>query len=440
MNSSTKEDIIFYLDLTKDLLKKKDILKAIKFYIDEKNKENIKSRYGVLIFQEEGNPTFITDKKDSDIISKAIEENWKTRSKTTSFFENGLFYILSYISETVRKKSKFNRIIVITDTPSDLNEEYQEALFNLISKVKHFPTFIDVIRIVESDTRFQKDDVKLTILASDTKGGLFYVQDKKEFSSIIKKLIKNKQIATIFTDRPNTFEIDKDDYAFYNNLAKKLKFPELHEEKRCFLCQQDICPICEQVEDTLKKCEDCGVLFHNCCVTDYSIDNNIGIPHIFRCPNCQVLLQIEEASIVDEVPFIQEKDSKEIEVETSIEGSEDKRTVIPETKIVEVSEAKANIKPVQFPPSDHPAKTVRIGGFFGSTFQLSKVGDKIMYQKPQGNVTTDSTQSPKSENEVNYWKPSVSRKEHSIRFCRECGAQIKSNNQKICSKCGIVLD
>ncbi|MFW9972999.1 MAG: hypothetical protein ACFFDF_22630, partial [Candidatus Odinarchaeota archaeon] len=75
------EDIYFYLDLTKDLLKKKEIVKSIKYYIEEKNKVNIKGHYSLLIFQEEGNPIFINDKKDSEIIAKSIEENWKTRPK-----------------------------------------------------------------------------------------------------------------------------------------------------------------------------------------------------------------------------------------------------------------------------------------------------------------------------------------------------------------------
>ena len=90
----------------------------------------------MLIFQELGNPIFITDKKDSDIILNAVEENWKNRPKNESFFENGCFYIFSYIAETVRKKSKRNRIIIITDTPSDLSEDYTEALFGLVSKIK----------------------------------------------------------------------------------------------------------------------------------------------------------------------------------------------------------------------------------------------------------------------------------------------------------------
>ena len=61
--NSTYEDVFFYLDLTKDILKKKELIKAINHYITEKNKINIIGHYGLLIFQEEGNPIFITDKK-----------------------------------------------------------------------------------------------------------------------------------------------------------------------------------------------------------------------------------------------------------------------------------------------------------------------------------------------------------------------------------------
>ena len=90
------EDTYLYLDLSKDVLKKKDIIKTIKYFIDEKNKINIKGHYSILIFQEEGNPVFITDKKDAAIIAKAISENWSSRPKEVCFFENGLFYIFSY--------------------------------------------------------------------------------------------------------------------------------------------------------------------------------------------------------------------------------------------------------------------------------------------------------------------------------------------------------
>ena len=249
------EDVYLYLDLTKEILKKKEIIKSIKYYIEEKNKANLKGRYSLLIFQEEGNPIFITDKKDSGIIANSIEENWKNRPKEQSFFENGLFYIFSYIAETVRKKSKFNRIIVITDTPSDLSDDYQEALFNLVSKIKNFPTFIDIIRVSKEDQRFFSDDVKLNMLASDTKGGIFYIKDKKEFTDTIKKLVKSKQYVTTFVDRPELIKITKEDYAFYNHLAKSLKRSD-EMNLVCHFCGEEICPVCADVHDIPLVCED----------------------------------------------------------------------------------------------------------------------------------------------------------------------------------------
>ena len=59
-----KEDVYFYLDLTKDLIKKKDIIKAIKYYVEEKNKINI-------------NPKEVADFKWINIneLKKDIKEN-----------------------------------------------------------------------------------------------------------------------------------------------------------------------------------------------------------------------------------------------------------------------------------------------------------------------------------------------------------------------------
>jgi hypothetical protein len=412
------EDCYIYLDLTKDLLKKKDLIKYIKFYIEEKNKINIKGHYGILIFQEEGNPVFITDKKDSSIITKAIEENWKSRAKTTSYFENGLFYVFGYIAETTRKKSKFNRVIVITDTPSDLNEEYQEALFNLVTKIKHFPTFIDIIRLTEQETRFQKDDVKLNILASDTKGGIFYVKDKKEFSSIIKKLIKSKQIVSLFADRPDEMKISSEDYAFYNNLAKKLIKGNFQQKLDCEICQKEVCPVCSKDTDIPMICNDCKTAYHLCCITEHTINHNIGIPHIFRCPKCDVLLKIDQNLIVGT------EDLENVSVEEYI--SEE----TPE--LVNADEAKAPIPNVPDIPSTHqptiqsesPAiesdssdgeeKIIRVGGFFGKVYTVKKEGGKLVYSR-----TSEPGKKPKLK----------------ITICPECGENIPSESS-FCPRCG----
>lgn len=442
------EDIYFYLDLTKDLLKKKEIVKAIKYYIEEKNKINVNSHFSLLIFQEEGNPIFIMDKKDSGIITKSIEENWKSRPKEQSFFENGLFYIFSYIAETVRKKSKFNRILVITDTPSDLSEDYQEALFNLVSKIKNFPTFIDIIRVSEKDKRFFSDDVKLNMLSSDTKGGIFYVQDRKEFFEVIKKLIKTKQFVSTFVDRPDRIRITKEDYAFYNHLAKSLKKAENVEGLVCYFCKEEVCPVCTDIYDIPLVCEDCNSSFHNCCVTNYVINHNIGIPNIFRCPNneCDVLLKIDEDEIIEvsgEVEISSVKKYLEEDILEKITKKFPKVKPLPPLastiKNEKIKKGESLAITNNIPVEEKTVKTVRIGGFFGKLYTVKKVGDKIVYEKT---TQTAFKPSPTNQNgKILTTKKIISsnnekeKKKASFFICPHCGTQMNSQQFR-CPNCG----
>ena len=448
---SPHEDVFFYLDLAKDILKKKEVIKAIKYYISEKNKTNIKGHYGLLIFQEEGNPIFITDKKDSSIIENAIEENWKSRPKKQSFFENGLFYIFSYIAESIQKKSRHNRIIIITDTPSDLSEDYTEALFGLVSKIKVIPTFIDIIRVSEKEERFFKDDVKLNILSSDTNGGIFYLSEKKDFLSIIKKLTKTKLIVNLFVDKSEKIKIHKDDYDFYSNLAKSLKPSQTDDVGlKCHLCQEEICPCCADINDTLQLCEGCGAAFHNCCVTNYTIQNNIGIPHIFRCPKCEILLKIRQDEIV--TPF-------EDTVETIDEYLESEEESMDPDEVASISEPEPEPIDVDASTStevsNQGTQKVRIGGFFGKTYTMKKEGDKLVYEKVSSlnnnknshhlDVKETNSTAPlnlKKPEIPKFWNPSENRKRPTFINCPGCGRQLKEKdiNKQSCSYCGFKLD
>ncbi|MFX1323340.1 MAG: RING finger protein [Promethearchaeota archaeon] len=448
-----KEDVYFYLDLTKELLKKKEIIKAIKYYIQEKNKINIKGHYSLLVFQTEGNPVFITDKKDAGIITNSIEENWKKRPKDQSFFENGLFYIFSYIAETVRKKSKFNRIIVITDTPSDLSEDYQEALFNLVSVIKNFPTFIDIIRISESDKRFFSDDVKLNMLASDTKGGIFYIQDRKEFFDIIKKLIKTKQSPGTFIDQPDLIKISEEDYAFYHNLAKPLKKVDKSDENLvCYFCKEELCPVCSDIYDIPSICEDCNTSFHNCCLTNYTINHNIGIPNILRCPSCDVLLRIDEDEIIEvsgEVEVSTVKYYMKREVLDKVPINLPKVKPLP-TLGAAGSEHLREIKLEPIPmvnkdsPEREPIKTIRIGGFFGKVYTVKKVRDKIVYERVSKQTTFTPNNSTikkerdrfKNNNTSQNSRHNRAKKQASFVICQQCGTQINPSKDKNCPNCG----
>jgi len=437
------EDIYFYLDLTKDLLKKKEIIKSIKYYIEEKNKININGHYSLLIFQEEGNPIFINDKKGSEIIIKSIEENWKTRPKKQSYFENGLFYIFSYIAETVRKKSKYNRIIIITDTPSDLSEDYQEALFNLVSKIKNFPTFIDIIRVSAISERFFSDDVKLNMLSSDTKGGIFYIKDKKEFSEVIKKLVKTKQFVSTFVDKPELIKISKEDYAFYNHLAKSLKKPENVEGLVCYFCNEEVCPVCTDIYDLPLICEDCNSSFHNCCVTNHVINHNIGIPNIFRCPNrdCDVLLKLDEDEIIEvsgEVKLTTVKEYLEVDISKKIGKGLPTVKPLPRSITIEKEKKESSTTPVE----GDTVKTIRIGGFFGKVYTVRKVGDKIVYEKTTQTAFKPSSNTKKREKitskETYELKNNGGRKKPNFIICTQCGTQNKTQQLR-CSNCGYKL-
>ncbi|TFF89348.1 MAG: hypothetical protein EU548_07620 [Promethearchaeota archaeon] len=497
--SSVQEDVFFYIDLSKEHIKIKNIIKIIEDYIEEKNKINMLGHFGVLIFQEEGNPIFITGQKVAEEIVSAIEDNWKDRAREQSYFENGLFYIFSHIAETVRKKSKFNRVIVLSDTPSDLSEEYQEALFNLVAKIKYFPTFIDIIRITEEDQRFFKDDVKLNILASDTKGGIFYVSDRKELKNIFKKLVKNKQLVDTFTDQPDQLEVDKETYLYYDHLAKNL----IHRhgsQKQCYFCQERLCPICMDKNDVPLECPDCGQAYHIHCAVNYTINHNIGIPHVWRCPECDTLLKVSESEFIG----VDEEEGENISVQDYLsmenEGLKPEQPIYNESEDFSIPEKVSNDEPViksvedvkieeVQPPekliftsnqdkkrkddsigdpsavSDEinaqETKRVRIGGFFGKVYSVKKVGDKIVYDK---STSTNSSVNPNSEKNQDlisvqdvslrknngktsdYWKPpsDLTRDEEDedksrVQICPVCGKLLGSGVNKFCPHCGSEL-
>ena len=331
-----------------------------------------------------------------------------------------MFYIFSYIAETVRKKSKLNRIIIITDTPSDLSEEYQNALFDLVSKIKHFPTYIDIIRILPEDTRLQKDDVKLNILASDTKGGIFYIHNKKEFNKIIKKLVKSKQPVSTFTDRPDEIKIKTEDYDFYNKLAKHLKAPLVDQGLECYFCNDEVCPVCTNVKDRVLICEDCKTGFHTCCTINYTMNHNIGIPHIFRCPSCDVLLQINQNLIIGteepETISIEDYLVKD-EPPQEIEENPINPMISNDTSLVQSQENSENYTTPEYDEKieSYTEKTIKVGGFFGKLYNVKKIGDKLLYTR---------VDMPGKEKKLK------------IKICPQCGASINSKGSSICDNCG----
>lgn len=409
------EEFIFYIDLITNFLKKKSLAKAISAFIKEKDKFNILTSYGVVIFQKDENPVNVYDLKDSGTVLNTINDAWETRENEHSYLENGLYEILAYIFRKSRKARKNYRVIIISDTPSKLPEDYYNALYDLLIKAKKFSAFIDIIRV--GDEKFYEDDVKLKVISSETYGGTFYCPDEKLLQNILGSLIQNKKEFKIIKSGDDE-QILEEDKVFYERLAVDLisLSPEDHEV--CDICEQELCPICEAHSDEIHKCFNCSAKFHSCCAAKYSLAKNIGFNHIFRCLQCETLLKLDE----EFVNMIYEEDLEEELPKIDL------REPIPKP-IIE--------QPVDIPESTPPLETkkVRVGGFFGQeiTINTKNMKKEIISEIPASKKSQEQSIS------ITSLKPPRRKGTATIRLCKICGATCGAN-ERICPICGVKLD
>ena len=454
------EEFIFYVDLEKQFLKKKILIKGISNFVKEKEKFNSSSSYGIILFQIKDNPVTQYDEVDSDVITNIIDQKWEERETEKSYFENGLFEALSYIFRKSREARKNYRVIVITDTPSTLSEEYHNALYDLLIKARYFNTFIDIIRVGEE--KFYEDDVKLKVITSETHGGVFYCYEPKLFQDILLSLVQNKSEFTVI--KPDAqIPIQKEDKIFYEKLAVDLISLDQDDEEVCDICEREMCPICEAYSDEIHKCYNCNAKYHACCAAQYSIANPVGFKHLFRCIKCDTLLKLEEEFVeliyqeeheelmeTTEVNPLEET-SQSIEEEYEEPEYEDiANEVISETelstpleKIKIIDEIKIDLPKPRKPPSlrssppvkeEFEEKKVRVGGYFGQEITVKSKLNNNEPSKAVGSMTGD-TYEPKSPISIASLKPP---KKTTIKLCKICGATL--SNVHICPTCGAKVD
>ncbi len=425
-DSINSEEFIFYIDLISDFLKKKSLMKAINSFIKEKDKFNALSSYGVVIFQKNENPINEYDIKDSDSVLNAINDAWGTRETAQSYLENGLYEILAYIFRKSRESRKNYRVIIISDTPSKLSEDYYNALYDLLIKAKKFSAFIDIIRV--GNEKFYEDDVKLKIISSETHGGMFYCQDEKLLQNILGALVQNKkEFKVIKTD-----EIDHvlaEDKVFYERLAVDLISLSPDDEEICTICEQELCPICEAHSDEIHKCFNCSAKFHSCCAARYSLAKNIGFKHIYRCPQCETLLKLDEEYV--NMIYEEELEEEYPEIETE-------RVIPPESEEVEYEQEQLEeevslegLKPPT-PPPDATTK-LKVGGFFGKEIEIKL--------KKESKPTAETQQPIKGVEKpvsITTLKPPRKRGVGSIKLCKICGTTLQNTNN--CPICGAKVD
>lgn len=427
------EEFIFYIDLLSDYLKKKTVIKAISSFIKDKHKFNSLSSYGIVLFQERGAPITTYDEKEAEALIKIIEEYWDTRENKKSYLENGLFEILSYIFRKIKTARKNYRVIIISDTPSSLSEDYHNALYDLLLKARKFDTFIDIIRA--GDEKFYEDDVKLKVIVSETHGGVFYCNDIKLFQNILGSLIQSKTEFNVI----QTGEVEpvlEEDKVFYERLAVDLISLDSEEEEKCDICERELCPICEAYSDEIHKCFNCDAKYHSCCAAEYSIANNIGFKHLFRCVQCDTLLKLDEefVNLIYQESLPEEIEVPEIHIaDTDIYSEVEDFTYQQDT-------VEAEINPLEYEEPTY--KKVRIGGFFGTEITIKAKNNSTpkeieMDTTPVVSVTGDSeTQSLIQEKiSITSLRPP---KRKTINLCKICGTTLR--NTAICPNCGARVD
>ena len=433
------EEFIFYIDLITNFLKKKSVMKAINSFIKEKDKFNTLSSYGVVLFQKDGNPVSEYNLKDSESILNIINGAWEKRELEKSYLENGLYEILAYIFRTSRKARKNYRIIIISDTPSKLSEDYYNALYDLLLKAKKFSAFIDIIRV--GDEKFYEDDVKLKIISSEVRGGMFYCYNEKLLSNILGSLVQNKSEFKVLIQE-ETDNILVEDKVFYERLAVDLISLSADDEEICTICEQELCPICEAHSDEIHKCFNCDAKFHSCCGAKYSLVKNIGFKHIFRCPQCETLLKLDEEfvemiyeeDLEEGLPEFEESDTiiTESHEEDYIEEEQNTEEAPEEQGIDEEGEEVSSEVSASSPPSE-PTKKVKIGGFFGKEIEI-----KIKKDAAPTPVKEISEEQPEKSVSITTLKPPRKKREISIKLCKICGATLQRTNS--CPICGAKVD
>ena len=447
--SVNSEEFIFYLDLITDFIKKKNLLKSLGTFIKEKAKFNTKSSYGLLIFQNDDNPVTLYDEADFEVIADIVNEKWETREKKRSLFENGLFEILAYIFRKSKETRKNYRVVIVSDTPSTLSEDYHNALYDLLIKAKKFDTFIDIIRVGEE--KFYNDDVKLKVVTSETHGGVLYCNEGKSFLNILTSLIQSRsEFNVVHPESIN--QILDEDKIFYEKLAVDLISLDPEDEEKCSICEKEVCPICSTYSDEIHKCFNCNAKYHACCAADYSISNNIGFKHLFRCTQCDTLLKLDE----DYVEMIYEEEY-EAEVELNIEHEEIEHIAVEkditevqaideviydeEDQKITIGEGILNHGTLKTPPSlndipqeSPPAKKVRVGGYFGQeiTVKANKSNRNLLSSATE-TILSDAEGSTQVKQKISITKLRPPRRS-TIKLCKICGFTLRGTSN--CPKCG----
>ncbi|MHA1683298.1 MAG: hypothetical protein ACTSUE_20330 [Promethearchaeota archaeon] len=277
------QDIVFYFDVSseKGVVSNKAINAQVKKFINQTEKIQPNSNWGVVVFREgEDNPSFLESLvEDDEAIDLFLKDHLKFTAKSHPI-EQGLMLATSYLVEAYRMTGgHVLRVIVISDGPTEgSNVDLVNALMNLLETIKYFPVYIDIIRV--GDQRVYPDDVKLEFIKSATDGTLNYADSDSSFKKIMGELFSLQR------QPPEKLDIPEKYRDFYEGLCFNLA-----KSSAIFKCG-----FCMKEKDPTKGgpvyCMNCGEHYHLRCAEYHANNEYEGFRGIFRCVRCGVLLKM----------------------------------------------------------------------------------------------------------------------------------------------------
>ncbi len=247
-------------------------------------------------------------------------------------------------------------------------------------------------------------------------------------------------------------KILEEDKIFYEKLAVDLISLDSEEEERCDICEKEVCPICSAYSDEVHKCFNCNAKYHACCAADYSISNNIGFNHLFRCIQCDTLLKLDEeyVEMIFEEEY-EEQQEQELPTEEIVkEGIEEElpEEIHTEEQLIEedynhVVIGEGILNPDKFksppslskpPPDITPTKKIRVGGYFGQEVSVKLNGSSNnLIPSATESVTKDTEGSTQVKENISITTLKPPRK-ILIKFCQMCGHTLRGTST--CPICG----
>ncbi|MCK4380634.1 MAG: hypothetical protein KAW51_05790, partial [Candidatus Lokiarchaeota archaeon] len=273
------------------------------------------------------------------------------------------------------------------------------------------------------DEKFYEDDVKLKVISSETHGGTFYCPNEKHLQNILGSLIQNKKEFKVIKSG-ETEQVLVQDKIFYERLAVDLISLSPEDQDICNICEQELCPICEAHSDEIHKCFNCNAKFHNCCAAKYSLAENIGIRHVFRCIQCETLLKLDE----EFVNMVYEEDLEEELPEIDLEEPVIEDTLTNDYEEEQYLEESEPTPVVQ-------TKKVKVGGFFGKEITIVTKNSK----KEKLSEIPEPIKPIEQPISITTLKPPRKKGLRTINFCKICGATCGAL-VSTCPTCGATLD